>query len=154
MRLEYFLMIDRVEELDLDNGFLRTSSTVPQESTVFEGHFPDYPLVPGVLLIETMAQASGILMLYHKDYRRMPLLAGVKDAKIRDFIRPNARLAVEVRLEHDGSGFAIVKTIMRCDGKRVANALLTMTEIEWPFPQFKQDIRDKVEGLFDGIPIA
>ena len=59
MRLEYFEMIDRVTSLDRETKRIEASSTVPQESPVFEGHFPGHPLVPGVLLTETMAQASG-----------------------------------------------------------------------------------------------
>ena len=63
MLLEYFQMIDRVETLDLEGKTLTARSIVPAKSPVFEGHFPGMPLVPGVLLIETMAQASGIRVL-------------------------------------------------------------------------------------------
>ena len=55
MLLEYFQMIDRVEAVDLSSRTLKARSVVPAKSPVFEGHFPGMPLVPGVLLIETMA---------------------------------------------------------------------------------------------------
>ena len=51
MRFEYFQMIDRVVALDVEGRVVRCHSVVPQQSTVFEGRFPTYPLMPGALLI-------------------------------------------------------------------------------------------------------
>ena len=47
MRLEYFQMIDRIVALDIPGRTVRAVGTVPQDSTIFEGHFPNYPLMPG-----------------------------------------------------------------------------------------------------------
>ena len=77
MLLEYFQMIDAVEQLDPDEGTIIARADVPVESTVFEGHFPGSPLVPGVLLIETMAQASGFMLLSRLKFEKMPFLANV-----------------------------------------------------------------------------
>ena len=62
MLLEYVQMIDKVESVDLGLGRLKATSTVPMESPVFEGHFPGMPIFPGVMIIEAMAQTSGILV--------------------------------------------------------------------------------------------
>ncbi len=84
MRLEYFQMIDRIVDVDIDGRRLRSACTVPKESTIFEGHFPTYPLMPGVLLIECMAQTTGWLVCVLGRFAAMPFLAGVKEAKFRN----------------------------------------------------------------------
>jgi len=60
MRLEYFQMLDEVEALDTEKATLVAIARIPLESPVFEGHFPGHPIMPGVLLLETMAQAAEI----------------------------------------------------------------------------------------------
>jgi 3-hydroxyacyl-[acyl-carrier-protein] dehydratase len=132
MRLEYFEMIDRIVALDRDGGRIEATATVPQASPVFEGHFPDFPLVPGVLLTETMAQASGYLVLAVKNFSQMPFLMAVDKARFRDFVGPGAELAIEASLEHDGSGYAVTRAAIRSGGKPIANAELRFRTM--PFP--------------------
>ena len=98
-------MIDTISEVNLQEKYLNAHSTVPDESPVFEGHFPGNPLVPGVLMIETMAQASGIMIMHTIDFSKIPLLAGVKNAKFRDFVGPGTKLDIKAEIEHEGSGF-------------------------------------------------
>src|SRR6187431_2925983 len=117
MRLEYFLLIDRIAELRLDERTIRADATVPEASTIFEGHFPGHPLMPGVLLIETMNQASGWLLIAMYKFTRMPFFAAVKDAKLRTFVTPGQKLAASAKLVHDGSGYAVTKAEIRCEGK-------------------------------------
>jgi len=78
MRLEYFLLIDRIVELDLVGGTIKARARVPDTSTIFEGHFPGHPLMPGVLLIETMAQTAGWHIIGVTGFARMPFLAAVR----------------------------------------------------------------------------
>src|SRR5689334_7535972 len=103
MRLEYFQLIDRIVELSLDDQKIRVDALVPKTSTVFEGHFPGHPLMPGVLLIETMAQTSGWLIIAKTRFERMPFLAAVKGAKLRRFVTPGEQLSVQASLLHEGS---------------------------------------------------
>ena len=132
MHLEYFQMIDRVVDLNVNDRTILVESTVPTESTIFEGHFPGYPLMPGVLLTETMAQTSGWLLLGLNKLTRMPFLAGVKDAKFRSFVQPGARLLVTARLEHEGSGYTVTRAAIGVDGKRVCDAQLTFRIVDFP----------------------
>jgi 3-hydroxyacyl-[acyl-carrier-protein] dehydratase len=124
MQLEYFQMIDRIEALDLDTATLIASSTVPEASPVFEGHFPGMPLVPGVLLIETMAQASGFVILAKTGFAAMPFLMTVDGAKMRDFVKPGAALEITAVLEHEGSGYAVTRARITSGGKKVADSQL------------------------------
>ncbi len=137
MRLEYFLLIDRIVELKLDEHTIRTEATVPTKSTIFEGHFPGHPLMPGVLLIETMAQTSGWMLIAMHKFTRMPFFAAVKEAKLRTFVTPGQKLDVSANLVHDGSGFAITKASIKCEGKPVCNAELTFRLVEFPDPSFR-----------------
>jgi 3-hydroxyacyl-[acyl-carrier-protein] dehydratase len=137
MRLEYFLLIDRIAELNLDDRTIRTDATVPDKSTIFEGHFPGYPLMPGVLLIETMNQASGWLIIGLTKFTRMPFFAAVKEAKLRTFVKPGEALSVTAKVLHDGSGFARTEAEIRRDGKRVCGAELTFRLVEFPSPEFR-----------------
>src|SRR5690242_3202118 len=98
-------MIDRITAVAPE--VLTAEATVPEHSPVFEGHFPGHPLMPGVLLVETMAQASGYLLLARSGFARMPFLAAVKEAKLRSFVTPGMVLTVEASLVHEGSGYAV-----------------------------------------------
>jgi len=147
MQLEYFQMIDRINEVDLDAKIMRAASIVPDESTVFEGHFPGHPLVPGVLMIETMAQCSGILIMHTIDFTKIPLLAGVKEGKLRDFVGPRAELEIKAEIEHEGSGFAVTRAEIRSGNKRVANAQLTFTIMPFPNPDLQTLIKQQVSDM-------
>jgi 3-hydroxyacyl-[acyl-carrier-protein] dehydratase len=137
MRLEYFLLVDRIVDLNLGDRTIRTQATVPTASTIFEGHFPGYPLMPGVLLIETMAQTSGWLIIALTKFTRMPFFAAVKEAKLRSFVTPGQTLDVSASIVHDGSGFAMTKAEIRHDDKLIGNAELTFRVVEFPSPDFR-----------------
>jgi 3-hydroxyacyl-[acyl-carrier-protein] dehydratase len=145
VRLEYFQMIDRV--LAVDGDSLSAEARVPEASPVFEGHFPGHPLVPGVLLIETMAQASGYLLLSRLRFSRMPFLASVKEAKLRSFVGPGATLAVEARLVHEGSGYAVTAGRIEAEGKRLCDAELTLRILPFPAPGLQAAMRDQAARI-------
>src|SRR5204863_9345517 len=98
MRIEYFQLIDRIVDLDLAQQTIRAEARVPATSTIFEGHFPGYPLMPGVLLIEAMAQTSGWLVIAVINFTRMPFFAALKEAKLRSFITPGQNLSLSATL--------------------------------------------------------
>jgi len=143
MQLEYFHMIDRIVDLNVDEKKIVVEALVPKESTVFEGHFPGYPLMPGVLLIESMAQASGWLLLGVLKFERMPILAAVKEGKVRGSVFPGDLMTLEASLAHEGSGYAMTEATIRVGGKLRANSTLTFTLIPFPNP----DMRGHMEAV-------
>jgi len=147
MRLEYFQLIDRIAEIDVGARTVTVEADVPSESTIFEGHFPGYPLMPGVLLIEAMAQTSGWLLIATLNFERMPFLAAVKEAKMRRFISPGEKLTIHGKLVHEGSGFAVTDVAIEAGGKTTCNATLTFSHV--PFPN--AELRSHMEAMAQKI---
>lgn len=150
MRLETFQMVDRVLELDPAAGTVRAACQVPRESPVFEGHFPGYPILPGVLMIEMMAQTGGWLVLALGRFGRMAFLAKVSEAKLRGFVEPGTALTAEARLVHDGSGYAVAGGRLSRDGHNVAEAEITYRTAPFPTPA----LRDAMLGVARRVGVA
>jgi 3-hydroxyacyl-[acyl-carrier-protein] dehydratase len=138
MQLEYFHLIDRIVDLNIGEKTIAVEAQVPQQNTIFQGHFPGYPLLPGVLLIESMAQTSGWLLIALMKFERMPFLAAVKEAKMRGFVTPGELLTIEAGIVHEGSGYAITEAKVRVDGKLRCNATITFSLIPPPNPEFRR----------------
>ena len=147
MRIEYFQLIDRIIDLDLSNLTVRGEAAVPTASTIFEGHFPGHPLMPGVLLIETMAQTSGWLIIARTKFEKMPFLAAVKDAKLRTFVKPGQLLTVSSKLVHEGSGFMIAEAGITAEGKPICDASLTFRVMPFPSSTFRTSMEELAQRL-------
>ena len=151
MQLEYFHLIDRIVDLDIGEKRIVVEAQVPKQSTIFEGHFPGYPLMPGVLLIESMAQGSGWLLLGLLKFERMPILAAVKEAKVRGSVFPGELITIEAGLAHEGSGYAVTEAKIRVGGKLRANSTLTFTLIPFPNPDMRGFMNSVAERV--GFPM-
>ena len=151
MRIEYFQLIDRIADLDLDARTIRTEAEVPAVSTVFEGHFPGHPLMPGVLLIEAMAQTSGWLVIGATKFQRMPFLAAVKEAKLRSFVLPGQLLNLNARLVHEGSGYAVAEASAVVGGKQVCDAEITLRVMPFPNDHFQVGMLETAKRI--GFPM-
>ena len=143
MHLEYFHLIDRIVDLNVDERTIAVEAQVPQHNTIFEGHFPGYPLMPGVLLIEAMAQTSGWLLIALTKFERMPFLAAVKEAKMRSFVNPGDLLKIDASVVHEGSGYAITEAKVRVDGQLRCNATITFGIVPFPNP----DLRGHMDAM-------
>jgi 3-hydroxyacyl-[acyl-carrier-protein] dehydratase len=147
MHLEYFRLIDRITSIDLATRTIAAEANVPTASTIFDGHFPGMPLMPGVLLMETMAQASGWLIIGITKFSAMPLLAAFKEAKLRSFITPGTELRVNATLQHEGSGFAVTQAEIRRGDRLVCNAEITFRMVPFPNEEFLKNLKEAAAGI-------
>ena len=116
------LLVDRIEELESDRIVGIKNVTVNEP--FFDGHFPDYPVMPGVLIVEAMAQVAGVLVLSQIPDRKnkLVLLAGVDGAKFRRPVRPGDQLRIEMKLSKRKTSMAKMSGIASVDGVVVAEA--------------------------------
>jgi 3-hydroxyacyl-[acyl-carrier-protein] dehydratase len=154
MRLEYFQLIDRIASLDLPGRKIVSEAIVPTENTIFEGHFPGFPLMPGVLLIETMAQTAGWLVVANNRFERMAFLASVKEAKFRTFVTPGQTLTVSADLKHEGSGYAMTETAITCEGRDICNATIAFRVMSFPSADLARYMHETARRVGLDVPEA
>jgi 3-hydroxyacyl-[acyl-carrier-protein] dehydratase len=147
MRLEYFQMVDRITTLDLEARVVRADCRVPEASPVFEGHFPGHPLLPGVLMIETMAQTGGWLILASLRFASMAFLTQVREAKMRAFVVPGQLLQAEAHLVHDGSGYAVMEAKLASADKKVAEAEIRYRVVPFPNETLRGQMRESARRV-------
>jgi beta-hydroxyacyl-ACP dehydratase FabZ len=123
-----FLLVDRVVEKNEDGTFQIAIKNVSFNEPYFQGHFPGFPIMPGVLQIEALAQAGGIMALTMPSHAEMPqgsfdtFLMAVENAKFRKPVRPGDQLHLETTLISLRRNTAKIKGIVRVDGKVVTEA--------------------------------
>lgn len=115
------LLVDRVIEKSKDH--LIAMKNVTAGEIFFMGHFPDYPIYPGVLIIEGLAQAAGIMLL-EPDQSVIPLFLGIDEARFKSEVRPGDTLIYEVSLKESKLGIFKVNGIAKVQEKIVATATL------------------------------
>ncbi len=119
-----FLLVDRIEELEPDRivGIKNVTITEP----FFPGHFPDFPVMPGVLIIESMAQVAGVLVLSQIPDRKnkLVLLATVEEAKFRRPVRPGDQLRIEMKVAKRKATLAKMFGTATVAGVVVAEAMM------------------------------
>jgi 3-hydroxyacyl-[acyl-carrier-protein] dehydratase len=154
MRIEYFQLIDRIVDLSLSDLTIRAEAVVPTASTIFEGHFPGRPLMPGVLLVECMAQTAGWLIIARQRFERMAFLAALKDVKLRTFITPGQSLAVSAKITYEGSGFAMADADITANGKLACNASITFHVVPFPNGEFLANMQRVAKRIAFPIEVA
>lgn len=117
-----FLLIDRVEVIEEGKKAIGTKNVTINEP-FFQGHFPDRPIMPGVLIIEAMAQVSGALIMKNETFQnKLAVFLGIDKAKFRKFVVPGDQLKLEVEILRFGGKIAVVKGISKVNEQVVAEA--------------------------------
>src|SRR3984893_19277250 len=121
------LLVDRIEELEADRvvGIKNVTANEP----FFMGHFPDFPVMPGVLIVEAMAQVAGVLVLSRipDRHRKLVLLASVEQAKFRRPVFPGHQLRIEMKVTKRKATVAKMHGQATVDGLVMAEAELMWT---------------------------
>jgi 3-hydroxyacyl-[acyl-carrier-protein] dehydratase len=128
-----FLLIDRVLECDADR--VLTLKNVTVNEPFFTGHFPTMPIMPGVLILEALAQSAAILALSIIGERRsLFMLTGIDKARMRRRVVPGDQLKMEVKLLKHHHPLWKMRGEARVDGELAAEAELSAMEVEGQLP--------------------
>jgi 3-hydroxyacyl-[acyl-carrier-protein] dehydratase len=117
-----FLLIDRVLEIDLEKGHILGQKNVTINEPFFQGHFPGVPIMPGVLILEALAQAGGILVHLKGSGEKIAILLSVNQAKFRHPVKPGDVLLLKGTGIHFSSKGGRIKAEALVHDKVVAEA--------------------------------
>jgi len=128
-----FLLVDRVVELEPNKRVLAYKNVTANEN-FFNGHFPGQPVMPGVLVVEALAQAGGLLTQLSRDgddtQAKLFYLVKIDNAKFSRMVVPGDRLDLEVTLKRTIRNMALYEGIARVDGEQAACADILCAEVK------------------------
>ena len=127
-----FLLVDRVTEFERSSRIV-CHKNVSINEPFFQGHFPGHPVMPGVLVLEALAQAGGLLIQMSKQEDpggKVFYLVKIDNAKFSNMVVPGDRLDLCVSLKRTIRNMALFDSIARVDGEQVACAEILCAEVK------------------------
>ena len=121
-----FLLIDRVTEMTRKQRIVAIKNVTMNEPH-FQGHFPDYPIMPGVLMVEAIAQTGGALLLTEIPDRdeKLMVFTGIEEAKFKRPVTPGDQLRIEVTVVNWRTRAVKMRGVITVEGKVVCEATVT-----------------------------
>jgi len=117
-----FLLVDEVEEMEAGKRIVAYKH-IKEDEYWFKGHFPEYPVTPGVLIIEMLAQTGAICMLSLEEHKgKIGFLGGVNNAKFRRQVLPGETLKLEVEMLKVRRSVGVAKAVATVNGEKAVSA--------------------------------
>lgn len=140
-----FLLVDRILELTPGTSIV-AERTVPVNEELFQDHFPGFPVMPGVLLTEMMAQAAGKCLDAQRLPRGKPMLTKILSATFRSWVKPGDTTLLYAAIVSNEARYATAECRLEVDGRVAAQARLFFAFVATD--QFAPDLRDEVLEAF------
>lgn len=125
-----FLLVDRILDINLEQSVIIGQKNLTFNESFFQGHFPDAPIMPGVLIIEALAQVGGILIHMKGHHDKIAVLLTVNNAKFRNPVKPGDVLILKVEGLHLSSKAGKMQAIATVNDKVAAEAEIGFALVE------------------------
>ena len=119
-----FLLVDRILEMDKEAQTVKGKKNVTMNEEFFNGHFPGHPIMPGVLIVEGMAQCLGVMVMENFS-GKVPYFAAIDNAKFKNPVKPGDTLIYDVKVEKVKRNFVKATGKTYVDDAVVAEASFT-----------------------------
>ena len=121
-----FLLVDRIMEEDRERGYIRGEKGVTASEWFFQGHFPELPVMPGVLQVEALAQTMAVYVARQEGFGdRIGLFAAIDEVRFKRIVQPGDRLTLEVTMEKLGRRFGKGRAVASVDGEVACEGVLS-----------------------------
>ena len=117
---EPFLMVDSVLEINIDDKYIKAEKDVNEDEYYFKGHFPDNPVMPGVLIVESLAQTASILGRILEQKNGIYVFAEIEKAKFLQLVKPKSTLVLEAKITLVRDPLIVADCVASCNKQIVA----------------------------------